>query len=35
MVTLTVKKIFYFKKWLGIITNAQGRVAGREHLLLN
>ena len=27
------KKIFYVKKELGIITNAQGMVAGREHLL--
>ena len=35
IVTLTLKKIFSVKNRLGIITKAQGRVAGREHLLLN
>ena len=35
MFTLTVKISKCKKKRLGIITKAQGRVAAREHLLLN
>jgi hypothetical protein len=35
IVTLTVKNILSVKKRLGSITKVQGRVAGREHLLLN
>ena len=35
MVTLPVKHILSVKKRLRFITIVQGRVAGREHLLLN